>query len=200
MATKKPVKKPAAKRKPTAKPAAKKKALVKVAPDIVLVVPKRPPGRQPTPYEERARIIAQVCDGLSTGRFLEAMCREGVDMPDSSTIVEWGKQHPEFARQVAHARERGYLAMAQDIVEIADDGSRDYVMTKDGLKVDTDHIQRSKLRVVARQFILEKLAPAFGRSVKLIGDPEQPLEVRSSKALTREQLMQVAHRGLLKKQ
>ena len=74
------------------------------------------------------------------------------------------------------AREVGYLKMADEMLEIADDSTRDYVerQNKDGSTykaVDHDHIARARLRVDTRKWLLAKALP------KIFGDKpavEQP--------------------------
>ncbi len=51
-------------------------------------------------------------------------------------------------------------ALAEEILEIADDGSNDTYETEDGHeKVNTDVINRSRLRVDTRKWLMSKLAP-----------------------------------------
>ena len=57
------------------------------------------------------------------------------------------------------AREAGFDEIAEDILAIADDGSRDYVPGERGVVVDHDHIQRSKLRAEMRLKLLAKWDP-----------------------------------------
>jgi len=54
--------------------------------------------------------------------------------------------------------------MAEEILEISDDGRNDWTTRENGRGelvdcVDQDHIQRSKLRVDARKWLLSKLRP-----------------------------------------
>jgi hypothetical protein len=68
--------------------------------------------------------------------------------------------------------------MADDMLEIADDSTKDYVEreNKDGSKytaVDHDHIARARLRVDTRKWLLSKALPkVFGD--KVIGVGEAP--------------------------
>ena len=46
------------------------------------------------------------------------------------------------------------------MLEISDDGSRDYTATEDGDEIPNhEHIQRSRLRVDSRKWLASKLAP-----------------------------------------
>src|SRR5260370_42686165 len=63
-----------------------------------------------------------------------------------------------FAR-CTRAREEQADKLFREIIEIADDASGDYVTTSDGKTiVDHDNIQRSRLRVDARQWAAARLA------------------------------------------
>jgi len=49
--------------------------------------------------------------------------------------------------------------MFEDMLQIADDGSRDRVMVDGKLRVDNEVAARSRLRVDTRRWALSKLAP-----------------------------------------
>jgi len=59
-------------------------------------------------------------------------------------------------------------ALAEEILEIADDGINDTYETEDGKeKVNQDVINRSRLRVDTRKWLMSKLAPKkFGERVE----------------------------------
>ncbi len=66
----------------------------------------------------------------------------------------------DFRTKYAHARDMGLDAMADDLLDIADDGTNDWGCdSKGNPKPDIDHIRRSALRVDARKWYLAKLAP-----------------------------------------
>ena len=50
-------------------------------------------------------------------------------------------------------------AMFEDILEIADDTSRDTIDTENGEKANSEWISRSRLRVDARKWMLSKMMP-----------------------------------------
>jgi hypothetical protein len=74
-----------------------------------------------------------------------------------------------FGERYARAKEIAAHMLAEEIAEIADDGSRDYTVTEDGREIpDHDHINRSKLRVDSRKWLLSKLLPKkYGDKVDL---------------------------------
>jgi hypothetical protein len=77
------------------------------------------------------------------------------------------------------AREIGYHLMAEEIIEISDDATNDYVerAKEEGVQivVDHDHIARSRLRVETRKWVLARMLPkAYGDRVAVGGDAGAP--------------------------
>lgn len=120
----------------------------------------------PTTYTQA--IADDICARLSEGEPLRHICKtEGY--PAVRTVSDWRKAHPDFDAAYLEARDAGFDAIADDCMEIADDGSRDYTVDKDGREVvDHDHIQRSKLRVDTRLKLLAKWDPRrYGDKIDL---------------------------------
>lgn len=137
---------------------------------------------RPTDYN--IDIAANICAQLVEGKSLRSICR-AEDMPGLATVFVWLNKHSEFAEQYAHAREAQADTLADEITDIADDSTNDYMerVTKDGgteLVLDAEHINRSRLRVDARKWIASKLKP------KKYGDTQR---VEHSGTLSLEQLV-----------
>lgn len=117
-----------------------------------------------------------ICERLAKPESLRSIC-EDETMPGKTTVLRWLRQHDEFRNQYARAREDQADAFADEILDIADDGRRDYVPDEDGHEVvDHDHIQRSKLRVETRKWLMGKMAPKkYGERLQLANDPDDPL-------------------------
>lgn len=96
--------------------------------------------------------------GISEGIPLRQLCREqGVG---KTAVYDWFDEDKELSGRIACARVKGWDELAEQCLEIADDGSRDYAVDEDGRKVaDHDHIQRSKLRIETRLKLLAKWDP-----------------------------------------
>ncbi len=115
-------------------------------------------GRPSTFSEELA---ATICARIAEGESLRTVCK-CEEMPAASTVFRWLGSNETFQEQYAHAREASADAMAEDILDIADDGTNDW-RTKtndDGSEyevLDAEHIQRSRLRVDARKWLMSKL-------------------------------------------
>lgn len=78
------------------------------------------------------------------------------NMPAMSAVFRWISIHPEFEEQYARAKAAMLEYYADELVEIADDESND----KSGeLEMPNSvAVQRSRLRVDTRKWILSKLA------------------------------------------
>lgn len=122
-------------------------------------------------------IVDTILSRIAEGETLAQICRED-GMPARRTFYDWLDDDAELSARFARAREAGFDAIADEALEIADDGRRDYSEDKDGrLVVDHDHISRSRLRVEARMKLLAKWAPKrYGDKLELAGDPERPLQ------------------------
>ncbi len=135
------------------------------------------PSRAGRPSDFNQKTADLICARLADGESLRSICRDD-SMPHVSTVLRW-VAHPdrkEFRDQYAHAREVGLEQMADEILEIADETAFDTIATKDGFKADNEWIQRSKLRVDARKWILSKQLPKkYGDRTTLAGDPDNPL-------------------------
>ncbi len=127
-----------------------------------------------------------ICDRLIEGESLRSVCSDPA-MPHRATVCRWlargdaGEQpFTAFVTQYARATEFRADALFDESQEIADDSSRDWEVVRDGegqvtgIKVDGEHVQRSKLRVETRKWMAGKLAPKrYGDKVEVhVGNPE----------------------------
>lgn len=125
---------------------------------------------------------AKICERLAEGYTLRAVC-EVPGMPPESTIRRWAidLDNP-FSAQYAHARELGYQRMADDLVDIADGKSVDWLGRdpEDGSEsVDPpkDAVQRDRLRVDTRKWLLSKALPKiYGDKVEVGGKDGGPIQ------------------------
>jgi len=84
-------------------------------------------------------------------------------MPDKSTVFRWLESKEAFRDQYAQACNARADYWADEILEIADDGTNDWMLRKSGDDeievVNHENISRSKLRVDARKWLMSKMAP-----------------------------------------
>ena len=133
-------------------------------------------GGRPSDYS--VETATRLCSLMAEGKSLRSIC-EAADMPDKSTVFRWLNTHEEFQDQYARAMAARTDAMAEELLEIADDGKND-VTIEDGREVvNHEHIQRSRLRVDTRKWLMARMAPKkYGDRVtnELIGDKDNPLQ------------------------
>lgn len=121
-------------------------------------------------------VFDEICNRLADGESLRAICRTK-GMPDERTVRRWAadEEHA-FSPQYARAREIGYLKLADEILEISDDGSNDWMLRSgkgeggdeetSGYVLNGEHVQRSRLRIDSRKWLLSKMLPkVFGDKV-----------------------------------
>ena len=111
------------------------------------------------PSSYTPEIADSICERLANGESLKRIC-EDEDMPPRKTVAGWVIDDREgFSARYTHARNLGLDQMADELIEIADETSRDTIVTEQGDKADSEWINRSRLRVDARKWYLSKLAP-----------------------------------------
>lgn len=112
---------------------------------------------RPTKYSDE--LADKVCLAIaSTPRGLAHVCAAD-DMPSPSAVYKWLASEPDFVEKYLRAREAQSHLLLDECMDIADDGTNDFVMTDKGPALDRDHIARSKLRVETRMRMAGKLNP-----------------------------------------
>lgn len=122
-------------------------------------------GGRPSIFTQE--LADEICRRLADGETLRAICRDDA-MPARSTVIAWAldKDRKSFSDQYARAREMGYLDMAEELLEIADDKAGDAA--------------RDRLRVDTRKWMLSKALPKiYGdkleTTTKFADENDQPL-------------------------
>lgn len=111
------------------------------------------------PGEFTQEVADLICAGLMEGYSLRKICASD-EMPACSTVYKWLIENQSFSEQYTRAREVQADVMADEIIDISDDGSNDTYEDDDGhKKTDYDVIARSRLRVDSRKWIASKLKP-----------------------------------------
>lgn len=135
------------------------------------------PGR-PSLYSED--VAVEICSRLAEGEGLRSICRTD-GMPSPSTVIGWVLEDREgFSERYAKAKDIATHLLAEEIVEIADDSSRDELPIYDdsgeeiGSKPNTEFINRSRLRVDTRKWVLSKLmAKKYGDKIDVTSDGQR---------------------------
>ena len=134
-----------------------------------------------TSYTEK--VATTICERIALGESLRRICADDEAMPAQSTVYKWLKENEAFSEQYAHARTMQAETMVDEILEIADDTSRDTEYGENGPKANSEWISRSKLRVDARLKLMQQLAPKkYGPKMALTGADGGPLQVETTDA------------------
>ncbi|NJB67510.1 hypothetical protein GGQ74_001150 [Desulfobaculum xiamenense] len=115
------------------------------------------------PSRFSARLAETICSRIAEGDSVRAICAEA-DMPAMSTVFRWLAEREGFREQYARAKEVQVERLVEEMLDIADDATRDTVTrtTRGGDEYDgpdVEWIQRSKLRVDTRKWLAAKLLP-----------------------------------------
>ncbi len=129
-----------------------------------------------------------ICAALAEGHSLLSIC-EAMGIP-YSTAAKWEVDHPEHGANSTRARALGCHVLAEQCLTIADDDTRDWEAVKDGdgkvvgIRVDGEHVQRSKLRIETRMRLIGKWLPKiYGDKVAVGGADDLP-PIRTERPLS----------------
>ena len=129
---------------------------------------------RPSLYTEE--LADYICGEISRGITLSQICRED-GMPNRRTVGLWREKDEAFNSRFARAREIGFDEIAEEALDIADDGSNDWMERNgeksEGWQLNGEHVQRSKLRIETRLKLLAKWDPKrYGERLDLTSKGE----------------------------
>lgn len=130
-------------------------------------------GGRPSKYTEE--LVDEFCRRIATSeRSYAKICKEDDDMPSHNTINRWLNENESFREKYARAKQEQHDYMAEQILAIADDGTNDTIITEKGEVENREWVNRSRLRVDARKWLLSKLAPKkYGDKLDVTSDGEK---------------------------
>jgi len=124
------------------------------------------PGGRPTIHTKK--LADTICSRLAAGESMRSVSRDEA-MPVMTTMFRWLREKPEFKQQYDTAKEESADALAEDMLDIADnqvsqpilvdgkpilDSKGNAIMVKDAVGV-----AHAKLRVDTRKWAASKLKP-----------------------------------------
>lgn len=143
-------------------------------------------GGRPSKYTDEIR--DEICSRLATGESLRSICKDD-HLPDRRTVHRWIIENigeevqgdtviaEGFCHHYTRARDLGLDEMADDLLDIADDGTNDWMEKTINKGKDNEYeievlnkeaVMRSRLRVDTRKWYLSKMAPKrYGDSRKI---------------------------------
>jgi len=120
---------------------------------------------RPTIYSDD--LAKEICLRIASGESVRSICQYD-NMPSKSTVMLWliDGEHEFFSDQYAKARQIQAETLADELFDIADDGSNDWMKrtNKDGEEyflLNGEAVARSRLRVDTRKWYLSKVLPKF---------------------------------------
>lgn len=122
---------------------------------------KRKPGR-PSIFSQN--LADKICARLAIGESARTVCADD-GMPALASLFKWLRENKEFSEQYARAKQESADAMAEDILDISDEGSNDWMEKRYGRDAEStwvvngEAVQRSKLRVETRKWLMAKMKP-----------------------------------------
>ena len=135
-------------------------------------------------------VADKICERIMAGRSLRDVCRDQ-DIPSRFTVYKWLAENDSFADQYARATDVRTEELADEIFEIADDASNDWMTNAKGDKVlNAEHVQRSRLRIDARRWALSKMNPRKYGDKLQVGGAEDLAPIRTQRTLKIEGLGQ----------
>lgn len=126
------------------------------------------------PTKRTDKLVDEIIAAVSEGITLREICRR--KEISVAAFNAWKREDEELSSRFARARDEGFDAIAEETVEIADDGTNDWVERErdDGstyMELDREHVQRSKLRIETRLKLLAKWDPKrYGDKLDVTSD------------------------------
>lgn len=111
------------------------------------------------PSDYTQDIADKLCAALADGKSMRTVCAAD-DMPAKATVFRWIRTNEEFRDQYTRAKEESADALTDEMLDISDDVSNDYTKTdENGVRLNPENIQRSRLKIETRKWLASKLKP-----------------------------------------
>jgi len=118
-----------------------------------------------------------ICAEIASGSKLKEIC-EAANMPSDRSVYRWLASNDAFCQQYARAQSDRSHRMAEEVLEIADESGFDASIVDGKAVVNNDAIQRARLRVDTRKWLMSKMTPMkYGDVIKQVhqGPDGKPL-------------------------
>lgn len=139
---------------------------------------------RPNKYSQT--LAAEICRLIADGLSLRTICAAD-GMPASSTVYLWLREKAEFSEQYAHARAIQADALADEIIELADQ-----------CEPETAAVAKAKVQIDARKWKAARLAPKkYGDKVE-VDNVSTDGSMRPQPVLTGEEIKAAIVSGMQK--
>jgi len=133
------------------------------------------PGR-PRVYDDMLADV--ILERIAAGESMRSICDDD-SLPARSTVALWiVNDEGGFSDRYARARQAQATLLADELMDIADDGTNDYVQSQNGETYNGEAVARSRLRVDTRKWYLARMLPkVYGDKVahELTGEGGGPI-------------------------
>ena len=134
---------------------------------------------------EKQKIFDSICELIINGKSLRTALKENNNL-SAQTFFIWLREDDDKSKQYARATTERAELMFEDMFDIADDSTSDYTQTESGQIFNSEHLQRSKLRVDTRKWALSKMMPKkYGDKLDLTTDGEK---IQQQATMTQDQI------------
>ena len=110
-------------------------------------------------YKEYLPIIEKVCKILSEGNSLVSVFRDNDLGIKKSKFYQLLNEHEDFVDKYARACEDRSDLLFEEILDIADENEADAYIDNGEAKIDGNTVQRSRLKIESRKWMLGKMNP-----------------------------------------
>lgn len=121
-------------------------------------------------------IFLKICNRIEGGEALRTILKEK-DMPSSQTFYKWIDSDEQKTKQYARACEMRADIIFDEMIDIADNQESD-IITVEGKEI-TNHnvINRARLRIDTRKWILSKMNPKkYGEKIEIESNNTQVIK------------------------
>lgn len=160
------------------KTAVKNKSRGKKMPAAATALPKTPKDKEKTVAwtKKNQELELAILEDISKGFPVRAACdNNGINQ---DTWYVWLSRDPELVKNYLLAKSAAAERMAEEILEIADDSGADMYHGAQGSAPNRAAVERSKLMVDSRKWLLSKLLPKkYGDKMIHAGDADAPVSL-----------------------
>lgn len=136
------------------------KTTAKSKPESSKKPPTKTPKKNGRPTKYSDKLADRICRKIAEGYSVRSICKEK-DMVSMQTLFRWLRENDKFREQYVRACEERSYAQAEEIIDIADNATNDYMekLEGDGYIFNSENVQRSRLRIDTRKWLMSKMNP-----------------------------------------
>ena len=136
------------------------KTTAKSKPESSKKPPTKTPKKNGRPTKYSDKLADRICQKIAEGYSVRSICKEK-DMVSMQTLFRWLRENDKFREQYVCACEERSYAQAEEIIDIADNATNDYMekLEGDGYIFNSENVQRSRLRIDTRKWLMSKMNP-----------------------------------------